>query len=237
MSERKLEAEFAPDGFHPWKLWSRPPLSTGDSEYFFTLVDPETGAESGYPIKQEVIQALPLHWETFRPATLWFLLDHGTQEEKLVRLAQHRPGMLKAIHSQVSLRAWINEPANQSTALLEVIKTNQHQIIPDLLKMGANPFADIQTSTDPLVPEWTTAFDQALASDRVRILRHFLNARPLKPKHLRECREKYSANKATVPPEEAEHVKKLLDDVNRRLGSEPPDQRDNPSSGERPKVW
>lgn len=233
MSERKLIAEFELDF---WQLWYRTPGSETDSGYSCTAHDPVTGSESDRPINQSDMDDLPQLGEPLLPATWWFLLADGTAPQKLNKLARRRPEMIKNVNSQVSLRDIINVSADHTTPLLEVIEINRHSVVPELLKIGASPTTEILVQATP--PIWTTAFVEALKADRIRILRHFVETGLLRPEHLRECQEKYTADRLDLPEAEAEHVNLLLEAINARLerGEELSNVRDSPSSGRRPKV-
>jgi hypothetical protein len=239
MSNKKLVAEFSPDRFTAWRLWQSTPASKTDSGYSYTTQDPVTGSESGGAINQSDMDRFPELGKPLSlllPATLWFLFDAGTEQQKLIGLAQSRPEMIMNVHSEVSLSRIINDAFEGKTPLLEVVKANKHEVVPDLLTIGASPTSDI--CVDPAVPIWTTAFAEALKADQIRILRHFIVAGVLQPKHLEACRAKYSAGRAGVPKEDAEHVNLLLEAVNALLerGQELPGTRESPSSERKPKV-
>lgn len=215
MSDRVLVAAFAPDRFNAWRLWLRTPGSETDSEYFCTAYDPANGSEYTRPISQSDIDRLPKLGKPLLPATFWFVLDAGTEPQKLIRLAQGQPEMIASVHSQVNLSKFINVSVDRTTPLLEVIKTNKYSVVPDLLAIGANPIADIAKQLTP--PIWTTAFDEALKMDRIRILHDFVIAGVLETGHLEQCRTKYKKVPTGLPREEAEYVSRLLDAANARL--------------------
>jgi hypothetical protein len=139
MSDKKLVAEFRGGGIGTWRLWNCTQSLAHNSGYFATLVDPATGIESEYAITRGDIAVLPRIGSPLHPATLWFLLAAGTQEQNLHRLARSRPEVIKDIHAQISLTDIIDTVEDGKTPLLRVVEANNHTVVPDLLAIGANP--------------------------------------------------------------------------------------------------